>query len=134
MNFGLRPNARHAGPGEILTFWLAQTSTLSVLCQEIKYDYVRCRSQERVAARNRKFGLLFSQTNFVLQIIRETAKQRTDDGYILAETRSLSNTTDISKSEKCSGNVSVNKGQCIRYETNKRITIWKDASQKWSLC
>jgi hypothetical protein len=65
-----------------------------------------------------------------LQIIRATVKQRTDDGYMLAKIGNLSNMT-FCKSEMCSGNVSVNKWQCIKYETNKFITVWDAAAQKW---
>jgi hypothetical protein len=64
-----------------------------------------------------------------LQIIHAIIKQRTDDGYTLAETCSLCNTTDIP--EKYSGNVSVKNWQYIKYKTNKLTTVWDAVPQKW---
>jgi uncharacterized protein with von Willebrand factor type A (vWA) domain len=50
------------------------------------HDAVSCRHEERVAARDNMFGLLFWKKYLMLQKISAAIKQTTNDGYKRAET------------------------------------------------
>jgi hypothetical protein len=92
-----------------------QTSALGVLSQRSTHGPVVTLSSAEIK-KEKQLQRLSSDYYFnkrlyiyTLQIILATTKYRNDDGHILSEIFNLSNTTDIHKTEKCSGNVSVNK-------------------------
>jgi hypothetical protein len=90
INFEIGPNARLAGPGEILKCRPVQTSTSGFLLQGIKHG--RGVTLSGVQVKNEyeleivSSNYYFRKKYFILQIIRGTTKEKTEDGYILAET------------------------------------------------